>query len=208
MSEYWETRFQAEGKIWGESPSLTAAHALGLFSKHKVKTLLVPGSGYGRNTKFFTGAGLAVTGVEISKSAYEWALNFDSKSRFFNTSALDMSFIEDKFDAVYCFNVLHLFRWDDRKKFIAQCAARVKAGGLMYFTVFSEKEAAFGKGNQVEQNTFETKPGRPAHYFTESDLLDHFKGMKVLEKGITSDPENHGAEGPHTHQLRYICVKI
>ena len=208
MNEYWEARFQAEGKIWGDAPSRTAVYALELFRKAGVKTILVPGSGYGRNTKLFATSGFKVTGVEISPAAYKMALKFDPPSKFYNASALDLSFLEDKFDAIYCFNVLHLFREKDRKLFIKECAGRLNAGGLMFFTAFSEKEDSFGKGAQTEPNTFESKPGRPVHYFTESDLKAHFKGLKILKTGILEDPENHGAEGSHTHRLRYIYVKI
>ena len=76
----------------------------------------------------------------------------------------------------------------------------------MFFTVFSEKEESYGKGKQIEKNTFESKPGRPVHYFDEDDLKAHFKKMEILETGIMEDPEDHG-EGPHTHLLRYIYVR-
>ncbi|HTY81550.1 MAG TPA: class I SAM-dependent methyltransferase, partial [Dehalococcoidales bacterium] len=192
----------------GDTPSRTAVYALELFRTAGVKTVLVPGSGYGRNTKHFSTSVMQVTGVEISTTAYKTALVFDPDSNFYNASALDLGFIKEKFDAVYCFNVLHLFRENERKLFLKQCAARLKAHGLMFFTVFSEKEGSFGKGAQTEPNTFESKPGRPVHYFTENDLKGHFGGMKIIESGILEDPENHGAEGPHTHRLRYIYAKI
>ena len=57
MNGYWETRFAKEGKIWGDYPSGTATHALGLFQKYGVKKILVPGAGYGRDTKLFSSAG-------------------------------------------------------------------------------------------------------------------------------------------------------
>jgi SAM-dependent methyltransferase len=208
MNEYWDKRYQAEGRIWGDLPSRTAERALELFRKAGVKKILVPGSGYGRNTRLFSTSGFEVTGIEISPEAYTMALTFDNVSRFYNASALDMAFLPDKYDAIYCFNVLHLFREKERKLFLQQCAERVKANGLMFFTVFSEKEASYGKGQEVEKNTFESKPGRPVHYFTDSDLKAHFKKMEILETRIIEDPENHGAEGPHTHQLRYICLKV
>ena len=151
MNEYWEARFQAEGKIWGDAPSRTAAYALELFRKAGVKTILVPGSGYGRNTKLFSSAGFKVTGVEISATAYKTSLEFDPPSKFYNASALDLSFLEDKFDAIYCFNVLHLFREKDRNLFIKECAGRLNAGGLMFFTVFSEKRAPSAKAHRPSQ---------------------------------------------------------
>ena len=73
--EYWEGRYAAEGKIWGESPSQSAHDALKLFLANNVKSVLVPGSGYGRNTKLFSTAGLDVTGIEISETAYKMAGN-------------------------------------------------------------------------------------------------------------------------------------
>jgi SAM-dependent methyltransferase len=206
MNEYWDTRYRAEGRIWGESPSRTAVYALELFRKNGVHKVLVPGSGYGRNTGLFSASGFEVTGIEISPLACGMAQKFDPLTRVYNKSVLDMSFLPDKFDAIYCFNVLHLFRLDDRQKFISECGARVNEGGPMFFTVFSEKEDTYGKGAETEKNTYESKPGRPVHYFTEIDLKEHFKDMAILETGLTEDQENHGG-GPHTHVLRYIYVK-
>ena len=206
MNEYWDKRYRTEGKIWGESPSRTAGHALELFRQNKVKKILAPGSGYGRNTKLFSASGFDVTGIEISPEACKMAREFNPLTRVYNASALDMSFLQDKYDGLYCFNVLHLFREEARKFFIRQCVERMNKNGIMFFTVFSEKEASYGKGSEVETNTFESKPGRPVHYFTDSDLKEHFKNMEIIETGITEDPEDHG-EGPHTHILRYICVR-
>jgi SAM-dependent methyltransferase len=206
MNEYWDKRYGAEGRIWGESPSLTAKHAIELFQRNNVRKVLVPGSGYGRNTRLFSASGFKVTGVEISLEACKLALAFDTATRVFNVSVLEMSLLKDKFDGLYCFNVLHLFREEDRKLFIRQCVTRMKKNGLMFFIVFSEKEASYGKGSEVEKNTFESKPGRPVHYFDDSDLKKHFKDMEIVETGIMEDPEDHG-EGPHIHILRYLCVK-
>ncbi len=207
MKDYWNKRFQAEGKIWGESPSRTAYHALGLFQKNDVNRLLVPGSGYGRNSRLFSGSGFDVTGIEISAAAVDIARNFDPLSRFYRTSVLDMSFDTDTYDAIYCFNVLHLFMEKERRVFIRQCTGKVRENGIMYFTVFSEKESSYGKGAEVENNTFESKPGRPVHYFTDNDIKAHFRNNEIIETGLVEDPENHGEEGPHTHLLRYICVR-
>jgi SAM-dependent methyltransferase len=205
--KYWDQRYQAEGRIWGQSPSRTAHHALSIFQKNGVKTLLVPGSGYGRHTCFFSSQGFAVTGVEISGEAVKLAREFDPVTRLYQASALDLSFDQDKYDAVYCFNVLHLLLAADRARLVKECAGKVKARGFLFFTVFSEKETDFGKGKEVEKNTFETRPGRPAHYFTESELKDHFSVYNLLESGLMEDPEDHGGQ-PHVHQLRYICVRV
>jgi SAM-dependent methyltransferase len=205
-SEYWEQRFREEGKIWGESPSKSAYDALKIFLAHDVKTVLVPGSGYGRNTKLFSLSGLAVTGIEISKTAYDMARQFDPRSKFYNGTVLDMSFDTVKYDAIYCFNVLHLFCQDERELFLRKCMDKLNKRGLAYFTVFSDKEPTIGQGKETEKNTFESKPGRPVHYFTEDDLRNHFRDFEIIETGIIQDPEDHGGQ-PHTHILRYILAR-
>ncbi len=207
MRDYWDGRFKKEGKIWGDSPSSTAAHAIGLFAKDHVKTILVPGAGYGRNAKAFSDAGFAVTGIELSEEAVDLAKEYAPKVRFYPGSVLDMPFDDKVYDAIYCFNVLHLFRKADRAAFVDKCLSQLKDGGSLYFTVFSEKEPSYGKGAEVEPGTFESKPGRPVHYFTEEELHGQFNKCTVLGSGIVEDPENHGDEGPHTHVLHYIYAQ-
>ena len=206
IQDYWDKRYQAEGKVWGEAPSRTAQYALKLFRQAGVKRVLVPGSGYGRNTKLFSSSGFYVTGIEVSRVAFDLARKFDPRSEFFNTSALDMSFFDNEYDAIYCFNVLHLFREKDRLRLISQCKKHLNKKGMMFFTVFSEKEPSYGEGAEIEKDTFESRPGRPAHYFSEEDLKAHFAKFTLIETGLMEDPEEHGGK-PHVHVLRYICVR-
>ena len=203
---YWNQRFRKEGYVWGIASSPTAEYATSVFRKNGVKNILVPGSGYGRNTRIFSEAGFDVTGVEISDTACEMAREYDPQTRTHNGSVLEMPPAPGEYDAIYCYNVLHLFRKKERKLCLQQCADRVKDNGLLYFTVFSDKEPSFGKGQEVEKNTFESRPDRPVHYFTKAELLDYFKDFEIIDSGITEDPENHG-EGPHTHVLLYILAR-
>ena len=70
-----------------------------------------------------------------------------------------------------------------------------------------DESTVLGKGREVETNTFESKPGRPVHYFDEEDLRDHFQRFSVIENAIIEDPENHGEQGNHLHALRYIFAR-
>ena len=205
-AEYWDERFQTEGKIWGEKPSSTAIYALELFKREGIKSLLVPGSGYGRNTKLFSTSGFTVTGIEISQSAAEMAERHDPTARVLRGSVLDIPLDAEIYDGIYCFNVLHLFRRSERIRFLNKCKKQLTGEGMAFFTVFSEVEPSFGKGKEIEENTFESKPGRPVHYFTEPDLLEHFADWETIETGLIDDEENHG-DGPHVHVLRYIAIR-
>ena len=203
---YWDKRFQDEGYVWGTQPSQTAEYAAKIFRQNGAKKIMVPGSGYGRNTKLFSESGFAVTGIEISGIACEMAREYDPLTTHFQGTATDMSFLEERFDAIYCFNVLHLLEEGEREAFIRECTDRLNDGGLLFFTAFSDHDPSRGRGKQLGENTFESRPGRPAHYFSEETFLYYFRDFTVLETGIVEDPENHG-EGPHTHVLRYILAR-
>lgn len=207
MKNYWNGRFIREGQIWGEMPSRSAEYALELFQREGVRRILVPGAGYGRNTRLFSSAGFEVVGIEISEEAFRIAEKFDERTKFYNRSVLDMPH-GDVYDALYCFNLLHLFLRSERVLLLSRCREKLREGGFAFFVVFSELEESFGKGRRLENNTFESKPGRAAHYFTEGDLLEHFRDFRLIESGIMEDTEHHGEEGFHRHMLRYIfCQK-
>ncbi|MFX1256383.1 MAG: class I SAM-dependent methyltransferase [Promethearchaeota archaeon] len=206
-SEYWDRRFSMGGKIWGDSPSKTAEYACELFLKNKVQKILIPGAGYGRNSKLFSNQGFDVTGIEISGKACEIAKEYDLKTNFFKGSFLDMSFDIDQYDAIYCHNTLHLFLKSNRILFVKRCYDQLKNDGFVFFSMFSEKEKTFGKGKEFEKNTFESKPGRPVHYFSKKDLITHFKDFLIIKTGLMKEKENHGELGLHTHILRFIFAQ-
>jgi trans-aconitate 2-methyltransferase len=206
MSDYWDRRFRAEGRIWGLAASTTAARAEGEFRKAGARRILIPGAGYGRNAEFFSGSGYEVTGVEISPEALRLAKE-GSSVRYVQGSVLDLEAPREGYDGVYCHNVLHLFLRKERRKCIEKCHGALKPGGMAFFAVFSDAEPQYGKGREAEENTFESKPGRPVHFYTDADMRADFAGFEIVETGTMEDLENHGSEGPHVHVLRYICAR-
>ncbi|MHA1931961.1 MAG: class I SAM-dependent methyltransferase [Promethearchaeota archaeon] len=201
---YWDSRFSKEGKIWGETPSKSAFYALKLFKRYKIQKILIPGSGYGRHTKLFSENNYQTLGIEISDKAIEIAKKFNPQTNFINGSVMEIDKLVETFDAIYCYNVLHLFLSNERQNFLKKCYTKLNKNGLVFFTAFSDKEASFGKGKELEKHTFESKPYRPTHYFFEDDLINHFKDFNILETNIIEEPEDHGENGPHTHILRFI----
>ncbi len=205
--EYWNKRYSDGGKIWGIDPSITAEFALNLFKNYDIRSVLIPGSGYGRHTKYFSENDYSVTGIEISEIAVNIAKEFDEESDYILGSVLDMPFNEEKFDAVFCYNVLHLLLKNQRTLFIEKCYNQLSDRGFAFFAVFSDEEESFGRGKKIEENTFESKPYRPTHYYTEQDLLQEFYNFSITDTGIIEENENHGELGQHTHKLRYLFAK-
>ena len=137
MKEYWQNRYLKDGKIWGTAPSKTAEHALKLFEGENIRSLLIPGVGYGRNSKLFSNNNFDVVGIEISEVAFNNAKNHDLKSKFILGNVLDMPFDNELYDAIYCHSVLHLFLKKERNAFIRECYSQLKPNGFVYFVAFS-----------------------------------------------------------------------
>jgi cyclopropane fatty-acyl-phospholipid synthase-like methyltransferase len=205
QKEYWNKRFNDEGIIWTFNPCKSALIAKAKFIDLGIKSILIPGAGYGRNAKLFVDSGFTVTGIEISERAIEIARENGVTIQYFNGSILDMPFDSEKYDSIFCFNVFHLFLKEERKIVIEKFRNQLKENGYGFIVVMSELEESFGKGEEIEPNTYEPRKGKPVHYFTDSDLREHFKGFQIVESGIIEEPESHGGE--HVHKCRYIMIK-
>jgi 2-polyprenyl-3-methyl-5-hydroxy-6-metoxy-1,4-benzoquinol methylase len=203
---HWNTQFSKYKHIWGEAPSKTAELALSLFREHQVTRILVPGSGYGRNTKLFSTSGLDVTGIEISEEACALAQDYDPATKVYNGSFLDDNLVQGPYHGIYCFNVLQLFLKTDRIRFVHKSAQLLSPKGLMFFTGISDQDDSFGQGQEVEQNTFAVKPDKILHFFTLDDLKMHFAGFDILEVGELEDQVSHTLHGLKSYQIRYILV--
>ncbi len=207
MQDYWDSRFLREGYIWSEKPSESAKYANRLFNKYDIIDLLILGIGYGRNSLPFLESGYNVSGIEISEAAIELLKKTDlsNKIKIFNGSILDMPFEDIKYDAIFSFNVFHLFNRKARQTVIDKCKSQLKPNGLIFFTVISELESGYGDGIKIEENTFEKK-GKPVHFFTDEDLKQHFSKFEIIESDLIDEPEQHGKEGKHIHKCRYILA--
>ncbi len=71
--EFWESAFTEKQEMWGFEPSKSAVLTKDFFVQNSVKSVFIPGIGYGRNAQIFKDNGIAVTGIEISKTAIEMA---------------------------------------------------------------------------------------------------------------------------------------
>jgi SAM-dependent methyltransferase len=205
---YWNSQFSKYNHIWGETPSKSAEIALSLFRQHQVNKILVPGSGYGRNSKLFSTSGFDVTGIEISEEACALAREYDPATKLYNGSFLDDDFVQGQYEAIYCFNVLQLFLKTDRIRFVQKSAQRLSPKGLLFFTGISDQDDSFGQGKEVEENTFAVKPDKILHFFTMDDLKIHFEGFVVLEVGSLQDQVSHTLYGLKSYQIRYILVCV
>ncbi|MCP4399471.1 MAG: class I SAM-dependent methyltransferase [bacterium] len=200
--DYWNTRFHDEGMIWAFQPCQSARVAREKFRAYAIRSLLIPGAGYGRNAKYFVDAGYTVTGIEIAERAIEIAREQQIPMRYIHGSLLDISIQLDRYDAIFCFNTLHLFLEADRRRIVDIWYRSLHQHGYGFVVALSDREARCGHGKELEPLTYESRAGKSVHYFTDSDLRTHFSRFHILETGSVNEPESRG--GDQTHPCRYI----
>src|SRR5690606_18348815 len=117
MTEFWEEAFKDKGEMWGLTPSKSAVLTKDFFIEHKVKNVLIPGIGYGRNAQIFRDSGMTVTGIEISQAAIDIAQkHFGNELTIYHGSVIDMPFDDKFYDGIFCYGLIYLLDKDERKK--------------------------------------------------------------------------------------------
>jgi SAM-dependent methyltransferase len=197
MSDVWEHVFAHNQLIWGLEPTAAALLARQDFVHRAVKSVLVPGVGYGRNAKVFVDAGMSVTGIEVSATAIELArskLGLDIPIH--HGSVTDMPFDDQRYDAVFCYGLLYLLDASERAKFLADCARQVVPRGPVIFTVVSKKAPMFGRGTKLGEDWYETHPGVKMFFYDENSLkaeLGRWGRVDIVE---IDEPMHDGSSLP------------
>jgi SAM-dependent methyltransferase len=188
MEEYWESRFRNEGAMWKFEPSDSAIYALELFKLNNIKTILIPGFGYGRNAKLFYDAEFRVTGIEISASAIELAKVNGLECTVHHGSVTSMPFDNEKYGGIFCYALLHLLSKPQRRIFLDSCYNQLKPGGLMVFTVISKQSNIFGKGKQVSNDRFEIAKGINVYFYDQESAKKEFADFGIVESRDIEEP--------------------
>jgi tellurite methyltransferase len=122
--------------------------------------------GNGRNAIYLAKSGLEVEGIDISEEAVAAALKL-AKDSGVNIAAL-VADLEDGYrlpeaiyDVVICFNYLH-------RPLMAQIKGALKPGGFIVYETYIVDQAQFGK------------PRNPDHLLRHNELLEMFRGFRVL----------------------------
>lgn len=206
---FWNRRFIKEGKIWGDAPSKSVIIATNLLRYLGLNKILVSGCAYGRNSSYLAESGFEVTGLDASPvgidmakdSAEAASLSIDYQVG----NVYQLPFINNSFDAVFDRGLLHLMLRAERRQAIAEYRQVLKSNGVSILTVFSTDDRQYGKGVELEENTFDSMDGRPAHFFTKNDLLDILSGWQILMITSLRETETHG-KGKHKHDFLFAIA--
>ncbi|WP_019154522.1 methyltransferase domain-containing protein [Robertmurraya massiliosenegalensis] len=207
MAEFWEMSFIENQMMWGFEPADSAIVTKDFFLKQKVKDILIPGIGYGRNAKIFIDNGINVTGIEISQTAIELARENELHASIFHGSVTDMPFEDKLYDGIFCYALLHLLNKSERAKFIKDCYDQLKPNGYMIFTTISKEAPMYGKGKQLDKDYFEIMDGVKMFFYDEDSIKDEFEEYGQIEVSKVVEPHKNNESKPPFTFLMIKCQK-
>lgn len=162
-----------------------AAKAAQIFRNGGIKRVLDVGCGTGVDSLYLSKNGLAVHGIDFSKSAIEKARENERENLSFEcASILGMIIPDESFEGVYCGKLLHLLQKEEREEAVEKLHGTLKKGGTAVFAVLSDEDEGYGMGEEVEEGTFRREDGHTTHYFSREEiaglLSKHgFRGIKT-----------------------------
>ncbi|MEO8960506.1 MAG: class I SAM-dependent methyltransferase [Ginsengibacter sp.] len=188
MTEFWEDNFMENQAMWGFEPSYSAILTKDLFVEKKIKNVLIPGIGYGRNSRIFRDNGMAVTGIEISKTAIEIAGNyFGTDMTIHHGSVVDMPFDNNQYDGIFCYALIHLLDSSEREKLIRDCYHQLTDNGYMVFSVISKEAPIYGRGKFISKDRYEIFEGIKMYFYDRESIKAEFDQVGLFEIMEISD---------------------
>jgi len=200
MTEFWETAFNKMQLAWGLEPTQSAVAACDTFARTGVKSVLIPGIGYGRNAKPFLEHGMSVVGIEISQSAIDLARSrLGLEITILHGSVVDMPFDRQQYDGIFCFGLVYLLDARGRQKFIRDCYRQLEPGGHMIFTVISKKAPMYAQGPRLGEDWYERLPGLPMYFYDTDSAKREFGPYGLVELSEIDEPAGDGSTLPFIH---------
>ncbi len=182
MTEFWEEAFKYKQEMWGLSPAKSTVLIKDFFIEQKIKSVLIPGFGYGRNAQIFIENGMSVTGIEISKTAIDLAhKHFGKETTIYHSSVTEMPFDNNLYDGIYCYGLIYLLDKVERAKLIQDCYNQLTENGFMVFTAITKQAVTYGQGTKISQDRFEMFGGVKIFFYDKETITEEFGKTGLFE---------------------------
>ncbi len=162
-------------------------------------SVLHPGCGTGRYSRYLAAAGFSVTAFDLMGLAVRMAATRDLRSDLTIRYLVDDPSLPTrdmgKFDGVFAPNILHLFAFRERQRVLRLLTKHLRPGGVAVVTVLSVHDERYGRGREVEPDTFELLPGQLMHFYSEDELhyeLEHHFHVALIESATETETDHFG----------------
>ena len=192
----WERRYSQLRRLpeWLKKPVPFVVEALDVFKSHKFRDVLDLGCGVGRHCVYLSENGFDVVGLDVSGSALSTAKEWIQEKRLTNVnfilgSMTDIPLGDCSFDVVISVSVVHHAMKEQIMKAVDEIHRVLRRNGLLLTNLVSVEDYRYGKGEEVEADTFrvledfEDSRFEELHHFSTREevlqLLAQFTTIKV-----------------------------
>ena len=116
-----------------------------------------------------------------------------------------MSYEDESFDIAYGYFTLHLLNQQDRAKLLDGFHRVLANNGYVIQTVASANDPDFGNGEEIEPSSFISKRGVIKHFYTLDNLLNEFRGFRIVKTEKLKIHHTH--DEPHDHFNYFIVTQ-
>lgn len=192
----WDEVYRKEINSYSWEPSATIKRFSGNLARNRVACVgrvLDLGCGIAQNAIYLAKKGYFVVGVDISGKALQTAamkVNLENICNIvlLHNTAKSLPFPDGHFNAVFSINVLHHGKLKDIRRAINEILRVLRSEGLGMATLVSKSDYKFGKGREVEKDTFELFEGEHGekgilhHFFGEYEIDLLLRNFQIIEK--------------------------
>ncbi|MBU1083238.1 class I SAM-dependent methyltransferase [Patescibacteria group bacterium] len=176
----------------------------------KKSRILDLGAGAGHDSRYFVSKGHKVVSTDFSEPALQ--ANRSKKLKGISVEYLDLGkpfpFPDESFDTVYASVSIQYFDDITTDRIFADIKRVLKKKGVVALLLNSRKDPEHGKGNMLEEDYFEVRPGLKKRFFDEKSIKLKIAGIFntiILDDMGSRVNSRGGAEGG---LIRYIGVKV
>lgn len=186
MQKLWE-RLHRENRFRPKYPAeIVVQFVFRNFKNLKGAKVLDLGCGAGRHVKFMIDEEIDAYGVDISKEGIDYTkkiTNSKIDNKLCVSSSNKLPFDDNFFDGIISYGVLYYMDLENIKKSIKEIHRILKKDGKAMLVVRNKKDYRFGKGKEIEKNTFIIDVNeKDKCAFNENNMIMHFFEMdEILE---------------------------
>lgn len=197
----WSREYARKGALWRGPASFG-------FRLQEGARVLEIGCGNGKTLSALARQPVQVTAIDSSPKAVEMCSESVAGKGLKNVKvmfgdACALPFRGRSFDAVVAFHVLENLLEADRRKAAGEIGRVLAEGGRLFVQVFSARDMRFGKGREVEDNTFVRGTGIACHYFGDGEVEGLFEGFKRESRRELVVEKTYGGARLERHKLLF-----
>ncbi|MCR4404557.1 MAG: class I SAM-dependent methyltransferase [Candidatus Acetothermia bacterium] len=184
----WDELFKREEFRWRE-PYPRGVEFAGLSKERGFRRVLDLGCGTGRHLVYLAREGFEVCGIDISPTGLElarrWLEEEGLKAELKQSDMTAIPYPDGSFDGAISIHVIYHGTLEQMRKALAEIHRTLRPGGLALLTFQSKRSYRYGRGREIEPDTFIPDIGEdrdiPHHFSDREELEEVLRAFSILE---------------------------